>query len=193
MPPTLQLPADNGTLTQLSLKLSGTMEYLHKLYRQLKDMPQMSAEQVAEFDAKLRFFARDILTPFIDYFKAFCNEQTEQLWNDVRSAQIQRMVTFQPMQSACVDRLVSFYSYMYAAAAACDDRRRELAHAPIALQAAQAERARRAPSRLSLRANDQQHLWHVRSGARAVGERLLSARAAHASVSIMQWPWLGAC
>jgi hypothetical protein len=90
VPPTLQLP--NETLTKLSIKLTDSMEFLHQLYRQLKNSPQMPPEQTQEFDMQLRYFASHYLIPFIDFFKSFCNEQTTQLWADVRVAQVQHVV-----------------------------------------------------------------------------------------------------
>ncbi|KAI6239580.1 hypothetical protein M3Y99_00548000 [Aphelenchoides fujianensis] len=110
VPPSLQLRQD--TLAVLSNKLTEAMEFLHTLYRRLKDTPQMSAEQTAEFDLNLNRFANQHLIPFIDFFKGFCNDQTVTLWNDVRAAQAQRMIDFRPMPHEPVNRLVSFYSYM---------------------------------------------------------------------------------
>ena len=110
VPPTLKLETD--TLTKLSSKLSETMEIMHNLYRQLKNMPQMTPEQVQEFEVQVQYFANNYLIPFIEFFKSFCNEQTNQLWADVRGAQIQRVITYEPMPHEPVNRLVSFYSYM---------------------------------------------------------------------------------
>jgi hypothetical protein len=102
VPATLQLPTD--TLTKLSIKLTESMEFLHQLYRQLKNMPQMTPEQTQEFELQVRYFANNYLIPFIDFFKSFCNDQTSQLWADVRAAQIQRVRDFSPMPHEPVDR-----------------------------------------------------------------------------------------
>ncbi|KAI6207173.1 hypothetical protein M3Y94_01000100 [Aphelenchoides besseyi] len=110
VPLSLQLPSD--TLSQLTLKLTECLDHLHKLYRLLKEAPPMTSEQITEFDYKLHYFANQMLIPFIDFFKAFCNDQSVALWNDVRAAQIQRMIDYRPMPHAPVNRLVSFYSYM---------------------------------------------------------------------------------
>lgn len=75
-------------------------------------MPQMTPEQIQEFDMQVRYFANNYLIPFIDFFKQFCNEHTSQLWNDVRASQIKRVIDYTPMPHEPVNRLVSFYSYM---------------------------------------------------------------------------------
>lgn len=72
-------------------------------------MPQMTPEQTQEFDMQVRYFANNYLIPFIDFFKSFCNEQTNQLWGDVRAAQIQRVIDSRPMSHEPVNRLVSLW------------------------------------------------------------------------------------
>lgn len=100
------------TLAALTIKLTDSMEFLHQLYRHLKNTPQMSPEQTQEFDMQLRYFTNNFLVPFIDFFKSFCNEQTNQLWTHVRTAQIRRVIDRTSMPHDPINRLVSFYSYM---------------------------------------------------------------------------------
>jgi hypothetical protein len=109
-PPTVD--TTDGIYEMLSNALSETMHNLHSLYRALKATPQMVTVETEQFAQRLQQFADQNLIPFVEMFKSFCNEHSVTLWQEVRAAQIRRMIDYRPMPHDPVNKLVSFYSYM---------------------------------------------------------------------------------
>jgi hypothetical protein len=85
-----------------------TLHSLHQFYVELKS----ANESAEEFAMKLHTFGDLELRPCINSFKEFCNSRCVELWRNVRAAQIQRMMDYQPLPEGPVDQLVAFYSNM---------------------------------------------------------------------------------
>uniref|UniRef100_A0A915E446 Uncharacterized protein n=1 Tax=Ditylenchus dipsaci TaxID=166011 RepID=A0A915E446_9BILA len=94
-PPTVDV--SDAIFDAFASRLAETMHILHGLYRTLKSAPQMSVEETNQFAQRLQLFADENLIPFVDMFKTFCNEQSVLLWQQVREAQITRMIDYRPM------------------------------------------------------------------------------------------------
>ena len=99
----------------LSLALGDTMQQQYNLYKFLKQR-RISSEwqesETQEFVRQLDVFRDESLIPFIELFKTYCNEFSDALWRDVRAAQINRIIDFEPLPDEPITRLVSFYSHM---------------------------------------------------------------------------------
>uniref|UniRef100_A0A1I7YZF3 Protein kinase domain-containing protein n=1 Tax=Steinernema glaseri TaxID=37863 RepID=A0A1I7YZF3_9BILA len=91
----------------LSDLMNNTMSELHQLYKAIKECALLG-----KFREILHTFMEQKLTPVIDLFKKFCNNNSVHLWSRVRAAQVQRMQDFQSMPDEPVTTLVAFYSHM---------------------------------------------------------------------------------
>lgn len=117
-----------NTLNELSIKLNDTVNSLHVLYQQFQHNFPNSSQLQQDYLIGLQTFAEHNLIPFIDYFKAFCNEHSVYMWSAVRAAQIKHMNDYKPIPSEPVNRLVSFYSYMLHKLAVLSARLQGLRH-----------------------------------------------------------------